>query len=92
MNVPDLLAELGDTPDQIAASLRERGITGCRGSACDCPLAVYLAAKGYPSVLVQAPLITWPEGAIWREIKVHSVTAFVNDFDFGRYPDLVRAA
>ena len=40
--VTDLLANLGSTPEQVAASLRERGVKGFRHAAGSCPIANYL--------------------------------------------------
>lgn len=41
------LVALGNTPDEVAESLKAKGITGRRLAACACPLANYINSLGY---------------------------------------------
>lgn len=40
-----LLADLGDTPAKVAATLAAKGIKGRRHEVCACPIYVYLHAE-----------------------------------------------
>jgi hypothetical protein len=87
----DLVHNLGDTPDTIAAALRAGGHVGNRNHATSCPVAQYLAGRfpcsrvGYGVIQVfipgkQVPIeITMPM----------AISLFVRRFDAGEYPDLV---
>lgn len=48
----DLLEALGDTEEQVAASLIERGIKGVRREPCACPIWKYLDGEGIPVLSV----------------------------------------
>ena len=48
MTVSQLLADLGNTAEAIAASLQSRGFTGLRNKCGRCPIANYLQ----PTLLV----------------------------------------
>jgi hypothetical protein len=45
MNAAELLASLGATADEVAQSLRDRGIVGRRAVARQCPLAELLSRE-----------------------------------------------
>jgi hypothetical protein len=45
-----LLADLGRTADEIAASLAAAGIAGAINEPCECAIARYIRANGYKSV------------------------------------------
>ena len=94
------LAKLGQTPDQIAKSLKTLGIVGTICEPTTCPLAIYLGqvlpprgntGQGY-----------WQVGGDWIEgidreslelvVELETSPAlqvFIDRFDKGQYPDLV---
>lgn len=47
-----LLESLGDTPEKVAQSLKDRGIRGVRYSLHRCPIARLLQGNGYPRAWV----------------------------------------
>jgi hypothetical protein len=87
-------AELGDTPDAIAATLRDLGVTGARVGG-DCPIYHYLSAK--------IPAVRWvTDDAVFDARPVDSRATrlavldevtheFIRRFDAGAYPELERA-
>ncbi len=87
------LAELGSTPDEIAASLRKRNITGYPGSPEHCPLFNYLNdTRGLPVVAVSQWFVTyetWFPGT-GRYSLTEAEYGFVRGFDRGDYPGLDR--
>lgn len=85
------LAELGDTPDAIAESLRARGIKGDKRSATSCPLANYLRECGaeYPVVFDWA-WVTQDDGEQGVEVPAHAYQ-FARSFDADAYPFLESA-
>lgn len=88
------LTELGDTPDAIAATLRDLGVTGARVGG-DCPLFHYLRGT--------IPAVRWvTDDAVFDARPVDSratrlavldevVHTFIRRFDSGAYPELERA-
>ncbi len=92
--IPHLLA-LGNTPDEVAASLDAEGIKGLRFRAQDCPIANYLRHI-YPEAT------TCLVGSDRATVKVdvyednsesvqlpEAVIHFIADFDLGKYPNLM---
>jgi hypothetical protein len=91
-----LLAALGDHEDQVAASLKARGITGERGHCGTCPIAVYLLRSdlGCYAVDVDGSIYLWFVGPddIQHVEKISMpdpVNEFVCAFDTGRYDELL---
>jgi hypothetical protein len=96
-----LLAALGDTETQVAASLKAAGITGDRGLCGSCPIAVYLLRSdlGCYDVAVDGSITMWfvgPDNIQHLETvpMTAAVEDFVNAFDGwpegpGRYDELV---
>jgi hypothetical protein len=85
-------AELGDTADKVADTLRAKGIKGWRRSSCACPVAKVLIAAGYPDVEVDAGWV-WPESTRTDDFCVtvpKPVSNFIIRFDEGVYLDLVE--
>jgi len=88
MSAPDpleALRALGSTDDEVATTLREKGIKGWRGYTDACPLAQFLRAEGFALVNVTDTSFdvddyhaALPEGA----------RSFVASFDGSLYPDL----
>lgn len=88
------IAALGDSADQIAATLDAKGIRGRRGRACDCPVARYLLTSipDLNGVYVSSGSI----GAYTKTVSVEMYTrpglvAFIVAFDDGAYPQLVAS-
>jgi hypothetical protein len=89
----ELLAGLGDTPDEIAAMLLGAGYKGVQKNSAQCPcgscladhfgeeLHVKLAPPG-PAAVVDARFEN-------RCVVAEHVTQFVLAFDAGKYPQLV---
>jgi hypothetical protein len=91
LSLEQALAALPETPDGIAAYLRERGIQGQPGSACSCALAVYLISHGMSDPMVCTTGISALVGGT-RQRKSAPRTAiaqFIRWFDAGDYPALV---
>lgn len=82
------LAELGDTPDAVAETLRRAGIQGRRQSSCGCPVALWLARR-VPALLDRNGLFRWEvtagavldgDGEVWVGLPV-PVKRFIEHFD-----------
>jgi hypothetical protein len=94
MNAPSLeqaLAALPDTPDGIAALLREQGIRGVRTDPCACPLAVYLTGLNIEAPSVTESVVSINGAEEWMFTPDH-IEAFVRRFDGGAWPELVEVA
>ncbi len=98
-----LLAELGGSPDEVAASLRRVGVAGVPKSNRSCAIAQYLTAVmgGEPGVrsVVVGPcslvihLIGSKDGRPGGRLLVQlpkPVRRFVAAFDAGQFPTMVR--
>jgi hypothetical protein len=84
------LAALGDTADEIAASLQAQGIKGAREDNRSCPVARYLE-KVFPGWEpdVQGREVILAHGhEVGIEVDVEPIGAFVQAFDDEGYPDL----
>jgi hypothetical protein len=91
--IPGLLAALGTTADEVAESLRARGIRGKPGDSEGCALARYLRSEGLGDVRVGLNKVyqTFPSGtavavADFWDTPVHE---FRMQFDRHEHPDLV---
>ena len=94
--VRELLDALGSTTDQIAASLKAKGIKGLLGHGCSCPIYNYLVGEGVPVREVDSDQVTVeppaPDAPLVLVDLTDSVSDFVWSFDLGRYPELVETA
>lgn len=91
--VKRLMAELGDTPEAVAANLAAAGITGYRRSACDCPIAAYLEARVPAADAVGGTTVCVDPGGDlpYEEVPVPpAVAEFIRRFDGGEWPALAR--
>ncbi len=87
--ITELLAELGDAPDAIAAALRDRGVVGCREYCRRCPIAVYLQRNGIREASVTHSIADgWENGRFKTVTMPIQVRRFVMNMDRGEYPDL----
>lgn len=89
--VQKALEELGDTPEQVAASLRELGIKGVPLHAVYCPIAKFVAKTIYRSSTAQYSHSTWC--SIWGWYAVPNpwaVSKFIEKFDTYQYPELIE--
>jgi len=88
--VSRLLAGLGNTCDEVAASLGRLGIKGIPGRSKDCALAVYLRRELDRPVTVGSSDVEIDARDFFVVIP-HSepVRAFIRRFDVQKYPDLL---
>jgi hypothetical protein len=98
-----LLAELGDTPDEVASTLRSTGVQGIPRDNRSCAVALYLSALvgthpcirsvtvGHCSLMLTlvAPADARPAGRLWVQLP-KPVRGFVAAFDTRQYPEVTR--
>lgn len=93
--VHDFLIGLGATADEVAASVRELGVTGRRNCAPDCPIVRALRAQFPDALWVGVSPNVWLVGHPDGDCRGHlpeGVRAFVHAVDVNEaYPDLVDA-
>lgn len=85
---------LGNTPEQVAAKLREMGIKGYRRYASRCPVANYLKACGFPVVTVatfanryQSSADEVADEAVYLPVCVRD---WIIEFDDGKHPEFYQ--
>ena len=91
LTLEQALAELGDTPDAVAAHLQQLGITGVRQDNFCCPVARYLGrVTNIDDPAVEPGLVEGFNGnGEFRECETpDAVGAFVIRFDNGEWPEL----
>jgi len=98
-----LLAQLGDSPDEVAETLRASGVHGVPRDNRSCAVALYLSAQmgieprirsvtvGHCSLMLSlvAPKDARPAGRLWVQLP-KAIRGFVAEFDACHYPDVVR--
>lgn len=94
-----VLADMGDSSESIAAFLEGQCIKGFKKKSATCAVAVYLdkalGLEANYSVLVGIRVSVSELVAGWRAYKEVSILtpdpvyAFTEDFDNGKYPNLV---
>jgi hypothetical protein len=79
------LNDLGDTADQVAASLETLGIKGNPGWPGSCPVANYLVSCGANDCCVGAVSFR-----IGKEVQFlpEPISQFIDDLDHGKYSQL----
>ena len=90
------LGGLGETSDDIANALRNKGIRGTRASADVCPLAYYLREQfpqqfqgiGFQVGCYQVTVYNQHGDMATAAILTEGQADFVRSFDNGNYPDL----
>lgn len=91
MTLTKKLAELGNNSQEVAESLFKEGIKGKLRSKKDCPILNYLHRdmkfKGLTSPC--HGYITWNDEQTMDPCCSEAVTKFMEDFDSGKYPELV---
>lgn len=101
--VKNVVKELGNSPDQVASSLRNWQIVGSRHAKCGCPLgthiATQLALNGFKkvkvyvksmSVLLFDPDKNEDDGFITGIDLTRPAESFIDKFDRGEYKELVH--
>lgn len=84
-----LLAALGDTPEAVAATLLAGGHRGDPGSACGCPVAVYLRSEGVEYAEVDGNSVAWDAESVLAPTAIGDfVVRFDGDDDEGEWPEL----
>jgi hypothetical protein len=87
--VENVLNELGRlTMDGLVNTLVDADITGVPLDPCCCPLAEYIAQQTGEAVEVLACWVHKGDGGL-LPLRGH-LTAFILDFDAGRWPQLLR--
>ncbi len=98
-NARRVLKELGDTEEDVAASLKRRRIKGYRGDPINCPIALYLQRRlniieDYRLSVSRATVVCFDALAEWKIIWAISYTypvrQFIAHFDGGFYPKLAE--
>lgn len=85
----ECLAELGETADEVAASLARRGITGVPGMSDACPLRNFGASLGLEIDVGNDEVLLWPPRAPAVFVALpDACVAFVARLDGGAYPEL----
>jgi hypothetical protein len=100
--VGELLDSLGHDPDEVAGTLEAAGVHGIQKSNTSCAIAVYTAAvmRADPRITSVAVgpctlllTLTHPSGRPGGKLVVQlprPVRGFVDGFDAGRYPTVLR--
>lgn len=93
MNIQQALAALGSTAEQVAQTLKAKGIKGVRAKIGSCPVASYLQRECYDDGITVGLSCAGNDNLVsvsqQEEIPDH-VRKFVRDFDDGLYPELER--
>jgi hypothetical protein len=88
------LAKLGDTADDCARVLREKGIKGTQGNCITCPVTRYLMAEGFFGPDVGSDFITLRDDHDEKFVEVSTpdgVHCFIEEFDgTALYSDLIE--
>jgi hypothetical protein len=98
-----LLAQLGESPDEVARSLHASGVHGVPRDNRSCAIALYLSALmgadprirsvtvGHCSLVITlvAPTDARPAGRLWVQLP-KAVRGFVAEFDACHYPEVIR--
>ncbi len=95
--VEDCLAEMGDSPPEVAGRLHDYGVQGFPGRADDCPMARYLwAVIGSERSVGRIGVLDHRLRVSRRGLRLPfsvplppAVRGFVRSFDEGKFPDLV---
>jgi hypothetical protein len=80
------LKELGNSPDEIAKSLSDLGITGYRRSCKACPIHNYLEKKGLFTNEIDH--YNWIDFIHWHQPSLAGVLQFIYAFDDHNYVEL----
>jgi hypothetical protein len=89
--VYEALRKLGDTSDQIAYALTERGIRGRRMEERSCPLANYLRAEvGVETQVENGSIQVDGTSGFMSTGVLPGVEDFIDDFDNRAYPYLIQ--
>lgn len=89
------IAALGNTPEQVTAVLRAKGIKGYRCSAGRCPVANYLKSCGFPQVTVATSAKCYRdercESQVEESVQLNAgVRNWIIGFDDGAFPEFYQ--
>ena len=91
--IQSVLAELGNSPNKIAASLKAKHVRGGQDDPRDCALAVYLGRKFKGCFVTvgdkHASIVTASDDVVEYPLT-KAQSAFIELFDGGKFPGLVR--
>lgn len=101
MHIREYLTSLGNTPEEVAESLRKQGVKGKKKSRCLCPIlnGIYQSCPDYwPGLRIvngyKRPNGSWSYHATLNDAQIMNPTLpqpvmdFIGAFDTGAYPDL----
>jgi hypothetical protein len=91
VEVIDKLAAVGSSV-QIAMHLRQQQCVGAAGASLSCPVARYVRRETGESVQIGGVVYLRP-GVVGAEVVgflPDPIRDFIEDFDGGRYPDLIE--
>jgi hypothetical protein len=90
--IKEALVKLGETADEVAQALQQRGVRGVKGMARCCPVASYLTKEfpgikgiGVTPVYVRVDV----EGGEVYSFTSGATEDFIKRFDMGKYEGLV---
>lgn len=86
--IRDRLRALGDSADEIAASLRTLGVSGSTGTTCACPLAIFIRQNTAAVAVSVTHEHIELNGYILHTPSPAQV--FIDEFDAKSYPELIR--
>lgn len=89
--LPLVLDELGHTANMIRDTLVKLDIKGSTARSRHCPVAKYLAYRGFdfPSVSLDGISIVGVDGKLAQIRPEDPVRDFIHNFDAGMYPELL---
>ena len=90
--VSDALRDLGESSTAVACKLGRLGIKGMQQRCSECPLTMYLRARGFSEAKVHAYHVEIPiSGMANASFRMpEAVMRFVESFDQGYFKDLIN--
>jgi hypothetical protein len=84
-----LLNQLGETPEEVAESLKAKGLKGKRKRAHCCPIYQYLTSHGLDVGVSPNEIVLYDITTKGCDITAPlPIKQFIYDFDDGKYPNL----
>lgn len=87
----DVLSQFKDqTADQIAATIKRRGIKGRMGTTYGCPMALLLNGIETGSFVIGRKYIVRRSGKVIQKVRTpREISVFMRKFDLGKYPEII---